>query len=284
MGNWASRVLADQRILAPELEAVAMDGKKLRASGRQQSSGSYLLSVMSQRLGVVLAQTAISAGENEITCSERVIEQICLKDLVVTVDALHTQTSLATSVIEKDGDYLLVVKGNQPKLFEDIRYCFEQDRFVQDTITEVTECEQHCSRIEERCLRSTSILKDYVEFPFVEQVLEITRFVKDKKTGLERIETGYAVTSLSEEKATPQQLLKIWREHWHIENKLYYVRDVTFGEDLSPVRTGNIPPAMASLRNTAIGALRAIGFENIASALRKYSAKPKIAFQAMGLI
>jgi len=65
---------------------------------------------------------------------------------------------------------------------------------------------------------------------------------------------------------------------------VYYVRDVIFGEDLSQVRSGNIPQAMASLRNTAIGAFRAIGFENIASALRKCSAKPKIAFQAIGLI
>jgi hypothetical protein len=62
------------------------------------------------------------------------------------------------------------------------------------------------------------------------------------------------------------------------------MRDVTFGEDLSQVRTGNVPRAMASLRNTAIGALRAMGFKNIALALRKCSAKPKIAFQAIGLI
>ncbi len=284
LGHWASTVLAKAESMPEELEAVAMDGKKLRGSRRQQASGSYLLSVMSQRLGVVLAQTAISAGENEITKAEQVIEKICLEGVVVTADALHTQTDLAEQIVRQGGDYLLVVKGNQPKLFEDILYCFEQDRFVLETIKEALEIDQHGSRIEERRLRSTSILNDYVDFPFVAQVLEVTRFVKDKKTGLERTERGYAVTSLSEEKATPKQLLKIWRSHWHIENKLHYVRDVTFGEDLSQVRSGNLPQAMASLRNTAIGALRAIGFENIASALRKCSAKPKIAFQAIGLI
>ena len=69
--------------------------------------------------------------------------------------------------------------------------------------------------------------------------------VKDKKSGIERTEVGYAMTSLAAEKATPKRLLKIWREHWHIENKLHYVRDVTFGEDLSQVRSGNVPQAIA---------------------------------------
>ena len=284
LGNWASAVLADAENIAEELEAVAMDGKKLRGSHRHAAEGSYLLSVMSQRLGVVLAEVAIGAGENEITQAEQVIEKRCFERLVLTAEALPRQTDLVKRIIEKNADYLLVVKGNQPKLFEDIKYCFEQDRLVFDTIKEAVEIDQHGNRIEERRLRSTSILKDYVEFPFVEQVLEIRRIVRDNKSGLERIEVGYAITSLAEEKAAPKQLLKIWREHWHIENKLHYVRDVTFGEDLSQVRSGNVPQAMASLRNTAIGVLRASGFENIASALRKCSAKPKIAFQAIGLI
>lgn len=227
---------------------------------------------------------AIGAGENEITQAEAVIEKICLEGFVLTADALHTQTAFAEAVVGKGGDYLLVVKGNQPQLFEDIKYCFEQDQLILETITEAVEIEQHGSRIEERRLRATSVLNDYVEFPFVAQILEMRRYVKDKKSGVEWTEIGYGVTSLAPAQATPQRLLKIWREHWHIENKLHYVRDVTFGEDLSSVRSGNIPQAMASLRNTAIGALRAIGFENIASALRKCSAKPQIAFRAIGLI
>lgn len=284
LGHWASLVLAESETPAEELEAVAMDGKKLRGSYRQEASGSYLLSVMSQRLGVVLRQVAIGVGENEITVAEPLIEEMCLEGMVLTADALHTQKDFAEAVIKQGGDYLLVVKGNQGQLFEDLKYCFEQDQLIKETIAEVVEYDQHGTRIEERRLRATSILKDYVEFPLVEQVLEIKRFVKDKKSAKERFEVGYAITSLSEEKASPKQLLKIWREHWHIENKLHYVRDVTFGEDSSQVRAGNLPQAMASLRNTAIGALRNFGFENIASALRKCSAKPKIAFQALGLI
>jgi predicted transposase YbfD/YdcC len=200
LGHWASAVLGGAENRAEELEAAAMDGKKLRGSFRHEASGSYLLSVMSQRLGVVLAEVAIAAGENEITQAEAVIEKICLEGVVLTADALHTQTALAERIVDKGGDYLLVVKGNQPKLFEDIRYCFEHDRLVLDTIKEAVDVDQHGNRIEERRLRSTSILKDYVDFPFVEQVLEIRRIVRDKKSGMERTEIGYAVTSLAEER------------------------------------------------------------------------------------
>ena len=110
-----------------------------------------------------MAQTAIGKGENEITQAEAVIEKICLEGLVLTADALPTQTDAAEQIVRQGGDYLLVVKGNQPKLFEDIKYCFEQDRFVLDTIKEVVEIDRHGNRIEERGLRTTSILKDYVE-------------------------------------------------------------------------------------------------------------------------
>jgi len=116
LGKWASAVLAKAENIAEELQAVAMDGKKLRGSHRHEAEGSYLLSVMSQRLGVVLAQTAIGKGEDEITQAEQVIEKICLEGLVITADALHTQTALAEQIIEKGGDYLLVVKGNQPRI------------------------------------------------------------------------------------------------------------------------------------------------------------------------
>jgi len=91
----------------------------------------------------------------------------------------------------------------------------------------------------------------------------------------------YAIPSLSSEKGGVEELLKLWREHWHIENRLHYVRDVTFGEDRSQVRSGKAPQVMAAMRNLAISLLRLAGAENIASAIRKYAAKPALAFAAI---
>jgi predicted transposase YbfD/YdcC len=234
-------------------------------------------------LGVVLSEVSIPTGENELTKAEAVIEQICLKGVVITADALHTQKEFARRVLQQGGDYLFVVKANQEQMLEDIRYCFENREQIKETIRETREFDSHGARIEERHLLSTSVLKGYLEFPGAWQVMQITRFVKDKKSGEEREETQYAITSLSEERAHPAELLKIWREHWHIENKLHYVRDVTFGEDASPVRTGNLAQTMAALRNVAISGLRLLGFKNIAAGLRRCSAKPGLAFSGLGI-
>jgi hypothetical protein len=78
-------------------------------------------------------------------------------------------------------------------------------------------------------------------------------------------------------------LLTLWREHWHIENKLHWVRDVTYGEDRSTVRAGAGPQALAAMRNRAIGLLRLGGATNIAAASRRYAAQPAVALAAVGL-
>ena len=88
---------------------------------------------------------------------------------------------------------------------------------------------------------------------------ELGRHVLIQKTGKERVEVVYGVTSLPPERATPGRLLDLVRGQWQIENKSHWVRDVTFDEDRSQVRCGNIPQVMAALRNTAIGLLRWAG-------------------------
>ena len=98
-----------------------------------------------------------------------------------------------------------------------------------------------------------------MEFPGVRQVFRIDRQVwrgKDLKPSREVV---YGLTSLRKEKAGPAQLLALNRGHWSVENKSHYVRDVTFGEDLSQHRCGNAPAVLASLRNTAISIIKLAG-------------------------
>ena len=83
---------------------------------------------------------------------------------------------------------------------------------------------------------------------------------------------------------TPADLLRLWRGHWAIENRLHYVRDVTFGEDASQVRSGAAPEVLAALRNTVIGLLRAAGHTNIAAARRQMAWQPGAALQLLGII
>src|SRR5262249_21734610 len=131
-------------------------------------------------------------------------------------------------------------------------------------------------RVETRSLLTSSDLpKDYTGFPSVHQAFRLTRTVVCKKTGEIWEEMVYGMTDLCDKQAPPSELLTLIRGHWHIENKSHHVRDVTFDEDRSRVRCGNIPQLMASLRNVCIGLMRVADYQNIAAACRHFAAKPE---------
>lgn len=108
---------------------------------------------------------------------------------------------------------------------------------------------------------------------------EVTHLKSQKKTE----EIAYGITSLPPHKATAKRLLELNRGHWHIENRLNYVRDVTFDEDRSQIRTRNSPRVMATLKNFAISLFRWLGMTNIARALRHLAANPQLSLQLIGL-
>lgn len=123
-------------------------------------------------------------------------------------------------------------------------------------------------RLEQRSIWSSTELKDYLDFPYAAQVFAIRRDTTEITTGKSRTETVYGLTSLTPDKASPQRLLELSRGHWSIENRLHWVRDVTFDEDRSRIRKFSGPQVMASIRNLAISLLRMAGATNIAQASR----------------
>jgi len=122
--------------------------------------------------------------------------------------------------------------------------------------------------VEKRQLWASSELTGYLDFPYSQQVFRIERTTLKLDGTLLRHEVVFGITSLSTTKARPGRLLDLNRAHWRIENRLHWVRDVTFDEDRSQVRKGAGAQAMAALRNLAIGLLRCAGAKNIAAALR----------------
>ncbi len=129
-------------------------------------------------------------------------------------------------------------------------------------------------RLETRRIWTSTDLNSYLDFPHCGQVACIERSRESLRTGKINTEVAYLITSLSPERAAPEQLLSINRGHWSIENRSHYVRDVIFDEDRSQVRTQAGPRVMATLRNLAISLLRLRGFKNIAQAIRSLVAKP----------
>jgi len=282
--TWAEHVLMAFACSGREgLDGFPVDGKTLCGSCKQGAEQTHLLSCLSHRLGIVMSQLAVSDQTNEITRVDELVEGLVLEGKVVTAGALLTRRGICRGIINRGGDYLLVVKDNQPQLLEDIEMSFADYWWLRDSIGQASLTDQHGDRIHRWEMKASTLLEGYSRWPGLRQVLKLERMVTNKRTGEVRREVSYAITSLGPERAAPAELIKLWREHWHIENRLHWVRDVTFDEDRSQVRAGHIPQVMAALRNEAISLMRLMGANNIAAACRRYAARPAEALAAVGI-
>jgi predicted transposase YbfD/YdcC len=281
LGAWAEQVMVGHP--PTPTAAVALDGKTLRGSRKQGAPGVHLLSALAHHLGITLAQQAVSDKTNEITQVEAMLRQLVLPGRVFTMDALLTQRHVAQAIVDGGGDYVMIVKENQPQLHADIELVFTLPP-AGDRQPYAQTVDSGHGRIEQRNITTSEALVGYTDWPGLAQVFEIGRYVITQKTGAERVEVVYGVTSLRPERVSPGQLLAFVRGHWHIENKSHWVRDVTFDEDRSQVRCGNIPHVMAALRNTAIGVLRCAGHTNLAAACRQLAAQPARALALIGIV
>jgi predicted transposase YbfD/YdcC len=222
----------------------------------------HLLAVMDHTTRAVLAQTQVDAKTNEITGLQPLLEGLDLTGRVITADAMHTQHAHADWLVTvKQAAYVLIVKANQPTLHHQLSALPWRDIPAQDH----TRDRGH-HRVELRRLQVTTVAG--LDFPHATQAIRITRRVRSLAGRKWRTVTVYAVTNLTAAHANPARLADWIRGRWGIE-ALHHIRDVTFAEDASQVRTGNAPRAMASLRNLAIGILRHRGDRNIAAALRR---------------
>jgi predicted transposase YbfD/YdcC len=246
----------------PPHRTVAVDGKTLRGSGHHGHGQVHLLAAMNHTTLGVLAQTAVDGKTNEITRFRPLLDRLDLADTVVTADALHTQREHADWLVTaKHAAYLLIVKANQPALHHQLKTLPWRDIPIADH----TRDRGH-GRVELRRLQVTTVAG--LDFPHATQAIRITRRVRSLRSRRWRTVTVYAVTSLTAAEASPARLADWIRGHWGIE-ALHHLRDTAFAEDASQVRTGTAPRAMASLRNLAIGILRARGDRNLAAALRR---------------
>jgi len=195
---------------------------------------------------------------------------------VVTADALHTQREHADWLAtHKHAAYILIVKANQPTLHQQLRRLPWREVPVADH----TRDRGH-GRVELRRLQVTTVAG--LDFPHATQAIRITRRVRSLHSHRWRSVRVYAVTSLTAAQASPARLADWIRGHWGIE-ALHHIRDTTFAEDASQIRTGNTPRAMASLRNLAIGVLRLRGHRNIAAALRRNARDPTRLLPLLGI-
>jgi predicted transposase YbfD/YdcC len=246
LGAWADGVVGSLSSGPERPEtAVALDGKTLRGSKKQGAPGTPLLSALAHHVGVTLAQHAVDDKTHESTAVETILQQLVLEGRIMTMDALLTQRHIAPTIVDKGGEYVMIVKENQPQLRADIELVFMLPPMGDRQATVRTVDLGH-GRIEPRNLTTSAALVGYSDWPGLAQVFALGRHVILQKTGEERVEVVYGVTSLRPERATPERLLALVRGQWQIENRSHWVRDVTLDEDRSQVRCGNIPQVMAA--------------------------------------
>lgn len=219
------------------------------------------------------------AHEVELSVAPDLLARVPVRGRLVTGDALYCQRRLCRQIVEAGGDYLVIVKENQPRLYQDIALLFEQPPPGEQVAT-AEQRDRHGDRQEVRRIWASTALRGYLDWPGAAQVCKVERQASRRGTTTE--EVRYAITSLGERTGSAA-LLRHVRGHWGIENRLHYVRDVTFGEDASQVRTGAAPQVMAALRNAVLGLLRQHGYTNIAAGLRDIAWQPGAALRLLGV-
>lgn len=256
---------------------IAVDGKSVRGTfSRDGGSGVHLLSALTHHTGTVLGQQLVAEATSEIAWLQPLLDGVDLTGAIVTADALHTTRDHARYLHQRGAYYLFTVKANQHRLHARLA-ALPWPHGERHTTTDIGH-----GRLEQRTIEVLPAPTD-LDFPHATQVWQITRYRTDRVTGKLQAHTTYGVTNLP----TQVQAIPIahhLRGHWHIENRLHWVRDVTFGEDASRVRTRTTPRTMASLRNLAISALRLTGHNNIAKALRHTARDMTRPLQLLGIV
>ena len=261
---------------------VAIDGKVLRGTLDDHQNGTYLLAAYLPSEGIVLMEVAIEGKGNEIPAAPKVLKSIDLREKVVMGDALHTQRQPSIQIVESGGEYIWFAKGNQPQMEENIRLWFEPDvqpipgmSFPPKDFETAKKTNKGHGRLETRTITVSSQLKDFLDWPYLEQVFKLERHFVSLKTGEIQEQIKYGFTSLTREEITPIQLLNKTRSYWGIENGLHYRRDVTLREDYTRMTKGKAGQAMACLNNLILGILLSRKkYRTIPAARRYFSAHP----------
>jgi predicted transposase YbfD/YdcC len=261
IGAWMftrTRIVSGRRV-------IAIDGKTVRGARVGTGSAPHLVAAFDHATGAVLGQVAVAAKSNEIPAVPVLLGCFDLTGVVVTVDALHTQTDTATVITAAGADYVFTVKRNQPRLHATIKALPWRDVPAHRAIS------IGHGRRSTRTIKVTTV-PAWINFVGATQVAQVRRTVT--RAGKKTTEVVYLITSADHTAAPPATLAGWVQGHWGIENRLHWCRDVTFDEDRSQVRTGTAPQVMATLRNTAISLLRLAGWHNIAAGLRHHARHP----------
>ncbi|MDQ4032259.1 MAG: ISAs1 family transposase [Actinomycetota bacterium] len=272
------------------LPALAVDGKAVRGAIGEDGQIPYLLAAATHQNSTVVAERLIGPKTNEVPEFEPLLRGLPLGGWVLTADAAHTVRAHARFITEELlAHHVMIVKQNTKGLYDRLNSL----DWASVPVTHRTVDTGH-GRREVRTIQVTDA-PDELGFPHAAQVFLIERYTTRKvrkphknsrRYKTVQVQTAVAVlgvTSLHSREAAPQHLATYVRGHWSIENKIHWVRDVTFREDASQVKTASRPRIMATPRNLVIGLIRQAGHTRIAATIRKTKNSPPLLRTILGL-
>ena len=261
---------------------VAMDGKDLRGASKQTEDGRRMMVAAVEHVtSLILGQVEVDSKSNEIPAVRELSNGLDLAGRIVTVDAMHAQHDTARCLLKGHADYVVsAVKDNQETILDDLRAIDWSDAPWHETV------DKGHGRIERRRCAAVDLSgaewDGYADLYGRRQAIRIERERELVKDGTRSIEVTYSLTSLGADRAGPEQLLALVRNHWHIENRLHYVRDFTYDEDRCRAYVRHLPRNLACLTNAAIAIVRCKGrFRYLPEANRHYAARAQDALDTI---
>jgi len=243
-------------------QVIGVDGKQMRGSHDKSKDkrALYMVSAWAEANHLVLGQRKVADKSNEITAIPELLQLLEIEGCIVTVDAIGTQAKIARTIVKAGADYLLPVKNNQEKLYQDLEMLFADDPkygFQTDTHDYAKEITKGHDRID---IRECWTISDPEYLAFVRNAGKWAKLKSLSMIVRRRIINGEKTTKtrfyISSLEGNARKILKASRKHWCIENELHWVLDVAFDEDHSRVRTGHAPANLSVLRHMAINLLK----------------------------
>lgn len=240
---------------------IAIDGKTLSNSGDDFSKTNplHIIHAFAAENYLLLGQLAADAKSNEITAIPELLKMLAIKGNIITIDAMGCQKEIVKQIREKEGDYVIALKGNQGTLHTEAENFFQQVIEVEPAESEsdfFSSLEKDRGRIEERQIWSCSVL-DWLPAYYFENWTDLKTLVciKSSRThkGKTTQEIRYYITNLESD---AQRLAQIIRSHWCVENNLHWHLDVSFGEDLCKVRKDHAAENFSLIKKIALNLLK----------------------------
>lgn len=238
---------------------LSIDGKTLRRShdGRHQLGALHLVSVWANEQGLTLGQVATAEKSNEITAIPLLLDMVDVKDAIVSIDAMGTQKAIAGKIVDKGGDYVLPVKGNQGNLEADVKALLDEaleNDFQGTKVSRHHTTETHHGRTEQRWYYQINVPPTLRGLKQWKGLRTLGLVVRTRETdGVETGEVQYYISSL---KRNVKTFARSVRSHWSIENTCHWSLDMTFREDESRTRDRHVAENLAWLRRFTLSLLK----------------------------